>query len=326
MMKLSTIYLFALALLLISACGKSLSFEENGTLVPLTVVDDSSLPSIKINGVLLHSETYGNPSDPMLVLIHGGPGADYRGLLNFKELANDSFFVVFYDQRGCGLSERIDRSSYSSIQTYIDELDGVINHYRNSATQEVVLAGHSWGAMLATAYVNQKPDSVLGMILAEPGGFTWEQTISYVEKARKLELFAETTNDYVYQDQIITGDDHNTLDYKMALSTAGDVTTGDLGATPFWRYGAICNIASLDLAINNPEQLDFTANLSLFTRKTLFAFSELNTAYGREHADAVSAFLPNVELAEILDCGHEIPHFGWNNFYAVVKNYLTEIL
>lgn len=324
-MKTRILTLLAFGSLVFSSCEK-ISFEETGQLVPLTAKEDPSIPAINVNGILLHSESFGNPTDPMIIAIHGGPGADYRSILNFKQLSDDGMFVVFYDQRGCGLSERLDKSAYSAVQVYIDELDGVINHYKQNPSQKVILAGHSWGAMLASAYVNQYPSKIEGLILAEPGGLTWDQTLNYIQKSRKLELFAETTNDLVYQDQFITGDDHNTLDYKMAISTAGEVTTGDVAPPPFWRYGGICNSASIALAVDNPGQMDFTTNLNNYNKKVLFAYSQLNTAYGPEHAQLVSAAFPNTQLIEILDCGHEMPHFGWNNFYPFIKNYLNEIL
>jgi len=97
-------------------------------------------------------------------------------------------------------------------------------------------------------------------------------------------------------------------------------------ASPYWRYGSVCNSASISLAINNPEQLDFTKNLSNYPSKILFAYSELNPAYGKEHAELVSSALTNVELIEVKGCGHEIPQFGWNNYYPIIKTYLTEIL
>ena len=324
-MILRNLSLLAIVIIAFGAC-KKLSLEKDEALVPLTVIEDASLPSININGVLLHSETYGNPTHPIIVMLHGGPGADYKSLLNFKQLANDNLFVVFYDQRGSGLSQRIDKSGYSNVQVFIDELDGVINHYRQNSSQKVVLAGHSWGAMLATAYINQKPNNITGLILAEPGGFTWEQIETYISQSRKLNLFNESTNDFVYQDQLISGSDHNTLDYKLALSTVGSIATGDINPAPFWRYGAICNSTSLALAVENPEQVNFTTNLSLYKTKVLFAYSELNTAYGLVHANLVSGALPNVELVKVMGCGHEIPHFGWNNFYPSIKNYLNEIL
>ncbi len=324
-MKLRLLSLLVIALFTFNSC-ETIEFETMGQLVPLTVTEDTSLPSININGLLLHSETYGNPTDPMVVVIHGGPGGDYRGMLNYKQLAADNMFVVFYDQRGSGLSQRIDKSQYSAVQVFIDELDGVINHYRQNSNQKVVLAGHSWGAMLATAYINQKPNTISGAILSEPGGFTWQQTLDYIERSRALKLFDELTNDFVYQDQFITGSDHLTLDYKMALSTAGDVSLGDETSAPYWRYGSICNIASIELAMDNPDQMDFTTNLSNYPTKTLFAYSELNTAYGLGHAELVSGALPNVELIKVMDTGHEIPHFGWNNFYPLIQTYLKEVL
>jgi proline iminopeptidase len=180
--------------------------------------------------------------------------------------------------------------------------------------------------MLTAAFINQNPDQITGAIFAEPGGFTWEQTEAYIKRSRALHLFSEATNDLVYQDQLITGNDHNTLDYKMILSTAGDIATGDTSPPPYWRYGAVCNSASIRLATNNPEQMDFTANLGSYNSKVLFAYSELNTSYGLEHAQLVSAALPNVELVEILGSGHEMPHFGWNKLYPVIQNYLIEIL
>ena len=303
-----------------------MKYSDHGVVVPLTVLEDSTLPSINILDVQLHSETFGDPSNPMLVVIHGGPGADYRSQLNFKQMAEDSLYVVFYDQRGSGLSQRLDESGYPNVQIYIDELDGVINHYRNDNEQPIVLAGHSWGAMLATAYINQNPTRITGAILAEPGGFTWDQTKTYFSNSRKLKLFGESTNDFVYMDQFITASDHNTLDYKMALSLAADSSTGDTESPSFWRYGWICNNTSLTIATENPEQMDFTTQLEQYTPKVLFAYSEFNPAYGIEHAELVSAAYTNVDLVEIKGCGHEIPEFGWSNFYPVIKNYLIETL
>lgn len=324
-MKIRNIGILIIAFFALNSC-KKISFEEDGKLVPLTVMEDESLPAITVNGIRLHSQTFGNPSDPMIVMLHGGPGGDYQGLLNFKQLANDSLFIVFYDQRGSGLSQRLDKNEYPNVQVFIDELEGIINHYRKDNSQKVVLAGHSWGAMLAAAYINQKPNDIKGLILMEPGGLTWDQVKTYTGRSRKINLFDESTNDFLYQDQFITGDDHNTLDYKMALSTAGNVATGDISSAPFLRFGAICNAASLSLGKENPEQINFTTNLSNYTTEVLFAYSELNTAYGLDHAELVSEPLPRVELVKILGCGHEIPQFGWDNLYPKIKNYLTKIL
>ena len=309
-----------------AACDKELDLKEHGNLVPKTVPEDPSRPAITVNGTRLHSETFGNAADPMVVVLHGGPGADYRSMLNCKNLANDGYFIVFYDQRGAGLSQRHDKSTYS-IQLMLDDLTGVIAYYRKSPIQKVFLLGHSWGAMMATAYVNANPTAITGLVLAEPGGFTWNQTKDYIGRTRKIDPTDEAANDIFYLDQVLTGkeNEHEVLDYKMALTTVFDSKEGNVlgnaGATPFWRMGAVTQAALFDIA--SKDGFNWTTNLNRFNTKVLFCYSELNRAYGLAHAKLLSSAYPDVQLEKINGSGHEIPYFGWSNFYPLVKTYLN---
>lgn len=72
-------------------CEKELSINDDGNLVPKTVEQDTSLPSIIVNNTQLHTEAFGNPANPMLVILHGGPGSDYRYLLNCKAFASQGY-------------------------------------------------------------------------------------------------------------------------------------------------------------------------------------------------------------------------------------------
>jgi proline iminopeptidase len=310
-----------------SAC-EILDPEEHGRLVPLTVDEDPSLPYIAVNGTLLHSESFGDPNDPMIVVLHGGPGGDYQGMLKCTAFAADGFFVVFYDQRGCGLSKRHDKEMFTSQgpALFIDDLAGVIRHYRTPG-QKVILMGLSWGAMLATAYVNEHPDDISGVVLMEPGGFTWPDTEAYLKRWQTLDLFAETINDRVFVDQLITGSDHEKLDYKAAIQGAAEYAKGNklgiAGPSPCLRMGAVCAAGAIEYA--NSHSFDFTTHLQQYDRPVLFAYSELNQAYGKSHAEHVSSAYPRVQLAEIRGTGHNITHFGWENFYPVALAYLNTV-
>jgi len=198
------------------SCTRELDIHKAGNLVPKTVEDDPSLTSILVNGTVLHAETYGNPVDPMVIFLHGGPGADYQNGLKVKELAENGYYVVFYDQRGTGLSKRHEKESYS-IQLYLDDLSSVVQHYRTNSTQKIFLFGHSWGAMLAAAYINSFPDRIDGAIFAEAGGFNKQLLDEYGETSRKINLFEEATNDVLYYDQFLTGreDEHEILDFAQ---------------------------------------------------------------------------------------------------------------
>jgi proline iminopeptidase len=327
MMKTKVIYwAISLLVLLFAACKDDRDINTPGNLVPKTVDLDPSLPSISISGTQLHAEAFGNPNDAMVLMLHGGPGGDYRSLLNAKQLVNNGYYVVFYDQRGSGLSKRHSKSSYS-IQIMIDDVKEVIAHYRTSPNQKVFLFGHSWGAILAAAYVNSYPNSVDGVVFAEPGGFTWNNLKEYGERSRKIKLFAENTNNVLYIDQFLTGkeNDHAILDYKLNISSSfifeKDNVEGINGLTPFWRNGAV--VLNSLAAIAEKDGYDFTPNLHKYNTKVLFLYGSKNKAYGFDFAKKEAQNFPNYDIVKIENTGHEMIYFEWNQVYAATLTYFN---
>jgi proline iminopeptidase len=326
------IKVFLLATSIISilfvGCEKEMNINEAGNLVPKTVDQDQSLPSISVNGTQLHAETFGNPDSSMVIFLHGGPGADYRNGLAVKQLADNGYYVVFYDQRGSGLSKRHNRKSIS-IQQMFDDLTAVIQNYRTSPTQKVFLFGHSWGAILAAGYINQNPTKINGAIFAEPGGFTWANIQQYGERTRKLELFSEGTNDALYADQFLTGkeNEHEILDYKLNISSSFTYQKGNAegieAASPMWRNGFV--MVNTLYKIAQKDGFDFTTNLNQYSTKVLFLYGELNTAYGLEFAEKEAKYFQNTQITQINGTGHEMIYFKWNNVYPVVLTYLNSL-
>lgn len=327
-MNLKILTVVGLASVLLISCEKELNIHEPGNLVPKTVVEDPNLPSISVNGTTLHAETYGDPDSSLVIFLHGGPGADYQNGLNVKQLADNGYHVVFYDQRGTGLSKRHDKNTYS-IQLYLDDLTAVIEHYRISPDQKVFLFGHSWGAMLAAAYINAYPDRIDGAIFAEAGGFNKQLLDEYGEASRKLNLFSEITNDLLYYDQFLTGreTEHEILDYKLGIASSYTYAEGNEegieGPSPFWRNGAIVLQAFIDISDN--ECFDFTTNLNQYQTNVLFIYGENNQSYGLSFAQKEAVFFPNSEIVQIDDTGHEMIYFKWNSVYPVVLEYLNSL-
>ena len=176
----------ALSLGLALALGSAACMNPDapGNLVPATVEDDPSLARIEVNGTTLHAEAYGDPTAPMIMMLHGGPGSDYRSLQPYRVLADDGYYVVFWDHRGAGLSKRHDPSSYD-LDQYLEDLRQVIEHYSSSSTQPIVFIGHSWGAMYATWFIDVYGDyggRVAGAVLSEPGAFTKAGLEDYLDR------------------------------------------------------------------------------------------------------------------------------------------------
>lgn len=327
MMRLCFAFTFLLGL---TSCNTDdmRDYSTPGLLVPKTVDEDPSLPSISVNGAQLHTETFGNPDSSMVVFLHGGPGGDYRNGLAVQQLADSGYFVVLYDQRGSGLSKRHDRNIYS-IQLVLDDLTAVIENYRTSANQKVFLFGHSWGAMLAAAYINAYPDRVQGAIFAEAGGFNKQLLDEYGAASRKINLFSEAANDVFYYDQFLTApeNEHEVLDYKLGLISGFSYAPGNdegiEGPSPFWRNGAEVLRAFVNISEN--EGFDFTTNLHRYATPVLFMYGENNNSYGLDFAQKEAAFFPNAQIVQIADTGHEMIYFKWELVHPVVLNYLKSL-
>lgn len=322
--------LFFLMLIAMLSCNTE-DIGTQGLLVPRTVDQDDKLPSLFINGTQLHVETFGKTTDPILIIVHGGPGGDFRSMLHAAQLAAHGFLVVFYDQRGSGLSAREDESQYAQadvIQLFIEDLNALIAHFQLTSTQKVFLAGHSWGAMLASGYVNKYPDKITGLILAEPGGMTWTQTEEYLGRSNHIRFFSEALNNAIFPEQIFSGrDGHEVLDYKAtyfsSFENAPGNAIGNAGAYPFWRNGAVCFTSLIDQA--DEWGFDLKSNLSQYHTRILFLYSEYNTAYGLHWARIVSAPFPKVDLQLVKSTGHEMFYFGWKDMYPQILTYLNQL-
>jgi proline iminopeptidase len=98
---------------------------------------------------------------PMLVL-HGGPDFNHRYLLPELDGLATHFRLVYYDQRGRGLSSEGVASDDVGIDSEIDDVDRMRAHF---GLDRMALLGHSWGGVLAMAYASRRPDRVSHLIL-----------------------------------------------------------------------------------------------------------------------------------------------------------------
>src|SRR4051812_21416568 len=239
-------------LTLILPLSGCLCASDPGNLVPKTVDEDPDLPAIDLAGTRFHAEAFGNPDAPVLLVLHGGPGSDYRSLLPLKALADDGYRVVFWDQRGAGLSARHDASEIT-FDVYLEDLRLVIEHY--APHQPVVFIGHSWGAMYATAFIDHYGDyngRIKGAILSEPGAFTEKQLEKFIDRLQgSLSFTSEQLNDAFWASQFVSTGDHERADYagaRFAMLGSPSEHHDPKNPRPMWRYGAVVSARFLDIA------------------------------------------------------------------------------
>jgi proline iminopeptidase len=303
--------------------------DAPGNLVPGTVEEDPSLPRIEVNGTLLHAEAYGDPSAPMIMMLHGGPGGDYRSLLPYRVLADDGYYVVLWDNRGAGLSKRHSRSS-DAYDRYLEDLRLVIEHYSSSSTQPILFIGHSWGAMYATWFINEHGDyggRVRGAVLSEPGAFTSAGLKEYLDRLMPPWGYtSEELNDILWADQFMSPGDHARADFLAAIRVFADAPrehNDPSHPSPFWRIGAVVNEKLLEIGLD--RGFDWTTRLGEYPHKVLFLRGELNENMPLSHQQELASHYASSEVITIPGAGHEAIWDRQAEFLARVRAYLAEI-
>jgi proline-specific peptidase len=76
------------------------------------------------NGYNIWTKTVGSGSGLPLLLLHGGPGAGHDYLEPLEVLGSERP-VIFYDQLGCGKSDKPNRVGLWTIERFADEVQEV---------------------------------------------------------------------------------------------------------------------------------------------------------------------------------------------------------
>jgi proline iminopeptidase len=312
------------ALALAAGC---LDPDDPGNLVPKTVTEDPTLLQVQINGAHLHAETFGSQNGPTVVVLHGGPGEDYRSMLNLQALANDGYRVVFWDQRGSGLSERFDFDTYNWA-VYLEDLRQVVDQMTTPG-QPFVFIGHSWGAMYATWFINVYGDyggRLRGAILSDPGAFTKPQLDAFMKKfIGSVDLTGEQFNDALWVGTFMSPDDQARADYLRMLMAMRGVPAEHQDPShlpPRWREGAVVSAALLKLA---EEGFDFTTHLQSFEHKVLFLRGDLDTALPLEQQQELASSYADADIITIPGVGHEMIWDAPTEYLAHTRDYFNAI-
>jgi proline-specific peptidase len=99
---------------------------------------------IEVTGGRVWYRSVGEGGIPLLCL-HGGPGFTHY-YLEPLELLADQRQVIFYDQLGCGNSDRPEDVTLWTVERFVDEL---VTVRQTLGLNRLHLFGSSWGGMLA---------------------------------------------------------------------------------------------------------------------------------------------------------------------------------
>lgn len=315
------------------SCG--MNPEESGNLVPKTVVEDSSLPSETHNGIKLHLEVKNSSSSDLVIIVHGGPGFDYRPLITLANKIDTNFKVVLYDQRGSGLSQRVSESLLN-LNAHVADLKSILEAHKGSATKKFLI-GHSWGGALVQAYIKKYSGDVDGVVFLS--SMPVNDTIMNKVADNYPSLFGNEFASYLAQRNAIGEGSHAELDFRyinfQPIQKFYFCKDDDFKKVPFWRFGYVALFKTLESILSAPisgatmdYQYDFSTSNAVFSGSVLVLYGSCDKALGSDAANSISQSFTSASNAPvspivIQNGGHYFWIFNLNDAINQVNTFIN---
>ena len=323
---------------LASRTASAMSFVLLGLLagcssVTPTVEFDSSLEFVELQDYRFHVRTFGNKTSPPLIIVHGGPGGDSKYLYPLHDLSKNNY-VIFYDQRGTGLSPRVKKDTLT-LESSLKDLHAIVGHY--GAHGQVKLIGHSWGAMLVVGYLGQHPERVSHAVVVEPGILNPTSAKEFVRRFKASQSVWDALpllKYMVFTPFVSRRDGHERTDYVMTrlmnrtkpggpYQCEGEV----MPPNAFERAGYAAFANMLKPVFDHPES--FTQNLARgvagYKGKLLMLSSECSFIGFEYQQEFHMPFLPaQTEHLEAKAMGHNMLTLNPEWSVAVISKFFGE--
>jgi proline iminopeptidase len=277
---------------------------------------------IRTRGGLVWYEFVGDKKKTPLIIIHGGPGYPHDSLKPLEDLA-DEIPVIFYDQLGCGNSQKVDDKSFWTAKYFVEELETLIKKLK---LKNYHILGHSWGAALGALLALKQPKGLKSLILADPYLSTpiWEKDAKRLlskfssEKQKilknpKSKKYGEVSNEFYYK-HVYRMRSRPTAALKASFKMNYELYNYMWGPEEFKPTGTLKNfdlsnrlhkikVSTLLYAGRydeaTPEAIEYFANLMPNVKTKVFEKSAHKPQFveRKEVIKTIKSFLKNLQLA-----------------------------
>lgn len=302
---------------------------------PGTVAQREDLKPVGINGEYwqvtpdVKLKTFSTGEGRNILFIHGGPGIPTMASAPGFDLLSDEYRINYYDQRGVGRSTRpFDRfPAENSTWTNIQLLESTLGISQQLADIErirqllgddqMILIGHSYGALLASLYAAEFPDHIEKLVLLNPadllvfpsGNKDMFATIRERLPDRDRKAYDKWQRRYLDLGQIFKEDEASLqkldTDFLPYFIKATGDTIQDAPPVPQELFGSWHTRAQF---FGLGKRHDWSSNLVPITADTLIIHGGKDfqpLAVSQTYAEAI----PNAKLEEIPNAAH-FPHFN----------------
>ena len=273
---------------------------------------------------------YGIAGAARTLVLHGGPGAHHDYLLpQLLEIGNlgGGRDLLFYDQRGGGRS-RTDARDPITWETQVADVGAVMREF---ALDDVVVAGYSWGGLLAILYAAAAArdaglPQVKALLLIDPAPINRHYRAQFENEFARRQNAADVTRmrQELAASTLRERDPEAYRQRNFELSVAGYFAdpTAARDLTPF-RVNARVQQSIWDSLGDFNLATDGT--LAAITTRTLIVHGRQDPIPLASSEEAAHVMGSRATLSVIENCGH-VPYFEQpDTLFATIDGFLREL-
>ncbi len=267
-------------------------------------------------------------TQPVLLYLHGGPGAAMLPVAPYySKRLEEHFVVVHWDQRGAGAScKGVDWNTVTLEQIVSDtiELSEILSR-REGAGGKIFLLGHSWGSVIGALAVQKRPDLYYAYVgLGQVVNGRRNEELSYqwvVEEAGRrgdeeaLKELATVSPPYGTSEELVV--QRNWLNAYDGSIYASDQLLNILPSALFGREYTLstrvswlgCFMSSLDALWGGMDEVDFPTQIPQFEVPVFFFTGrhDWNTPFPLVEEWAARLAPSTTEIVWFEEAGHMVP-------------------
>jgi proline iminopeptidase len=262
-----------------------------------------------------------------LLCLHGGPGMSHDYINTLGDLA-DRRTVIFYDQLGCGRSERPDDPSLWSLQRSVSEVAAVREAL---GLERFHLFGNSWGGWLALQYVLDHQPPLASLIISSSPPSVERAVREMNELRRRLPPDVQRVLDHHEARQFFECPEYTAaimVFYKRHLCRLDQWPEGveqamgpGFGSGP---YLTMWGPSEFGPVIGNLHGWDVTARLGEIGMPTLLTVGRHDEMWP-SHMEDMRGLMPNAELVVFEESSHMAFVEEREAYIATMNRFLDQV-
>lgn len=274
---------------------------------------------IQVDGIEISAESFGNSSDPAILLIMGAQSSMIWWEEEFcRRLANEGRFVIRYDNRDVGRSTtcEIGQPDY----TFEDMADDAVRVLDAYDIEKAHIMGMSMGGMLTQMVALRHPDRVLSVTLLSTSNFAphlppmEDKVMDFFSKMGEVDWSDEQSvvRYAIDRSRILVGSKHSFDETKV----------GRLAKEEFARSIHIASMTNHALLTGGESYLTRTGEIRV---PALIIHGTEDPIIPYEHGKYLEHVIPGSVLLPLEGAGHEFHEDDWNVVIASISSHTAGV-